>query len=380
MIYNLNRITLILILATCFGCNDKKTTQIVEAGVDDSTITLTQNQFQAAGVKLGHVIKQSMAVPLPVNGKLDVPPQNMITISAPMGGYVKATKLLQGMKVRKGELLVTLENQEYIQLQQEYLQNESKLAYAENEYKRQQALAAENVNAEKTLQLAKSEFESLKALVQGLKAKLKMINIDPQAIQSSGISSTIKLFSPANGFVTVVNVNLGQFVNPSDQLFRIVNLEHIHAEVYVYEKDVPKLKVGQRISFHLQNDTEERTGTVYLIGKEIEEDRTVRVHCHMDKEDETLLPGMFITGRIHVETREVDVLPAEAIVDFQGQKLIFIRQKDGAFRSIPVSTGLTEGPNTQVTLPEAFPKEQEVVVSNAYPLLGLLKNEEEEEE
>ena len=320
-----------------------------------------------------------MAVPLPVNGKLDVPPQNMITISAPMGGYVKSTKLLQGMKVRKGELLVTLENQEYIQLQQEYLQNESKLAYAENEYKRQQALSAENVNAEKTLQLSKSEFESLKALVDGLKAKLKMINIDPHAIRSSGISSTINLYAPTNGYVTVVNVNLGQFVNPSDQLFRIVNLEHIHAEVYVYEKDVTKIKIGQRITFHLQNDAEERTGTIYLIGKEIEEDGTVRVHCHMDKEDESLLPGMFITGRIHVETREVDVLPSVAVVDFQGEKLIFIKEKDGAFRSVPVSTGITEGKNVQVTLPEGFEQDQQVVVSDAYPLLGLLKNKEDDE-
>ena len=379
MIYKLFRTSYILLIATIFGCGNKNSPPAEEVRVDDSTVTLTQTQIRAAGIELGRITKQSMAVPLPVNGKLDVPPQNMITISAPMGGYVKSTKLLQGMKVRKGELLVTLENQEYIQLQQEYLQNESKLAYAENEYKRQQALSAENVNAEKTLQLSKSEFESLKALVDGLKAKLKMINIDPQAIRSSGISSTINLYAPTNGYVTVVNVNLGQFVNPSDQLFRIVNLEHIHAEVYVYEKDVTKIKIGQRITFHLQNDAEERTGTIYLIGKEIEEDRTVRVHCHMDKEDESLLPGMFITGRIHVETREVDVLPSVAVVHFQGEKLIFIKEKDGAFRRVPVSTGITEGKNVQVTLPEGFEQDQQVVVSDAYPLLGLLKNKEDDE-
>jgi len=379
MINRISQLLPVIIFVTMLGCGEKKQAPAEEALVDDSTITLTDSQLRAAGVQLGHIGKKSIAVPLPINGKLDVPPQNMITISAPLGGYIKSTKLLQGMKVRKGELLVTLENQEYIQLQQDYLQNESKLAYAENEYKRQQALAEENVNAEKTLQLAKSEYESLKALVDGLRAKLQMINIDPQSLKTSGISSTIKLYSPTNGFVTVVDINLGQFVNPSDQLFRIVNLEHIHAEVFVYEKDVPKLKIGQKISFHLQNETVERTGSVYLIGKEIEKDRTVRVHCHMDKEDDTLLPGMFITGKIHVESHDVDVVPSKAVAEYQGGKFIFVKQKDRSFRSVLVSTGLIDGEDVQITLPENFDSSQEIVVSNSYPLLGLLKNKEEDE-
>jgi membrane fusion protein, heavy metal efflux system len=359
--------------------SDKGESGNAEAVADPDVVTLTDKQIQSVGIILGKVEKKSVTTSFQANGTLDVPPQNMISISAPMGGVVKSTSLLEGMKVRKGEILATLENQEYIQLQQDYLQNVSKLQFAEAEFKRQQELASENVNAQKTLQLSKAEFESLQAMVKGLEARLRLININPASIGTTGIRSEMHLYAPQAGYVASVNVNVGQNVNPSEPICRIVNLEHLHVELFVFEKDVYKVRPGQKITYSIPNETEKRTGSVYLVGREIGEDRTIRIHCHMDKEDEDLLPGMFVTASVFTETIEAEVLPANAIADFQGNKFIFVALNNNSFQSIPIKTGTMQDDYIQVLLPEKFDRDSRIVVSNPFPLMGLMKNTEDEE-
>src|SRR5690606_1145648 len=144
--------------------------------------TLSEMQYKSIHLRLGQITAKKMATTLQVNGELDVPPQNLVTISAPMGGFVKSTKLLQGMRVHKGEVIAILEHQDYIQLQQDYLYNVSNREYAETEFKRQEELLKENINSQKNFQLAKSNYERAKAQVQGLHAKLRMLNIDPTTV------------------------------------------------------------------------------------------------------------------------------------------------------------------------------------------------------
>lgn len=186
-----------------------------------------------------------------------------------------------------------LQNADYIQLQQDYVDNKSQLEFLEAEYKRQQELAKENVNSQKILLQSKTQYQSMLAKVSGLKSKLSLLGISSTQIESGNFQSTISLTAPISGYVTQVNVNIGMFVNPTDVMFKIVDTEHLHAELTVFEKDVPKLKIGQKVRFTLANETVERIATVYLIGREIGEDRTVRIHCHLDKEDGELLPGMY---------------------------------------------------------------------------------------
>lgn len=342
-------------------------------------INLTSAQFKAANITLGKIERKAMGTTLQVNGILDVPPQNLITIAAPMGGFVKYTKLLQGMKVQKGELLVTLENQEYIQLQQDYLDNVSKLEFMEAEYTRQQELAKENVNALKSLQQAKANYQSTKASVKGLEAKLAMINISTKTLEAGDIQPTINLYSPIQGYVTIVNVNIGQYVNATDVIFKIVNIEHLHAELQVYEKDINRLTVGQKVSFQLPNETDIRMASVYLIGKEISPERTVRVHCHLDKEDEHLLPGMYVTASIETTLHETDVVPVRAIVNFEGEDFLFAATSNKEqFESIKVEAGNSTEEFVEVHLPPGFDKNRSIVVNGAFELLGSQKNTQEE--
>ena len=375
-----NRFSLIFtvcLLTACGGQVDNNEAVAVSSNI----IKLSPTQLKAVNITANVIESRPIGTTLQVNGMLDVPPQNLITIAAPMGGFVKSTKLLQGMKVRKGEVVVTLENQDYIQLQQEYLDNKSKLEFLEAEYNRQEELAKENINAQKSLQQAKSQYQSTRASVKALEAKLAMININASTLSEGSISSTVQLHAPITGYVTVVNVNIGQFVNATNEMFKIVNIEHIHAELQVYEKDISRITVGQKVAFQLAHEKESRTASVYLIGKEISPERTVRIHCHLDKEDEHLLPGMYITATIETATHQAEVVPSTSLVNFEGKDYVFATTDNPAeFELISVTTGLTDAGYSEIALPAGFNKQRQIVVSGAFELLGVLKNTEEEGE
>lgn len=392
----------LLLLAT--GCNSSKneiTKPEKKEHHDETEVELTADQFKVAGIQTGSLENRSLSGTIRVNGKLDVPPQQMMSISVPMGGFLRKTDLLQGSYVRKGQLIATIENQDFIDLQQNYLETESKLEFASNDYQRQQDLQIANANSQKTLQQAKATFQSLKAQKDGLGQKLRLININPEKLASSGIRGTINLYAPINGYVTEVNANLGKFVTPSEVLFEIVDTQHLHAELTVYEKDVPRLKIGQKVRFTLANETAERIATVYLIGREISKERTVQVHCHIDREDKEMLPGMYLTALVESVGRSVPSLPDQAIVNYEGRNFIFLvedshketphnhkeseseteKQELGdehSFKMVEVKTGVTENGFTEIQTSQNFNQESKIVIVGAYSLLSKLKNAEGE--
>jgi len=395
----ISKYTLSLFVATSilFACGKSDQPSVSEEHHDEeeNTVELTEAQMKNAGVELGKVERKQISGTIKVNGVLDVPPQQLISVSVPLGGFLKSTTLLQGSQVKKGQLIAVIENPDYIQIQQDYLEAKTQLEFSKADYDRQQELAKENVNAQKTLQQAKATYQTGLAKLNGLTAKLKMINIDFTSLDAGNITSTGNVYSPISGYVTEVNVNIGKFVNPSDVLFEIVDTEHLHAELTVFEKDVPKLKIGQKIRFTLANEDKERFATVYLIGRKIGSDRSIRIHCHIDKEDKELLPGMYLKAIVEAGGIEVTALPDEAIVDFQGKKYVFIPIEEEAhgeeknegtetheegqhFKMLEVEIGNSEVGYTEIVTTESINEKTEVVVKGSYAILSKIKNSEEE--
>jgi cobalt-zinc-cadmium efflux system membrane fusion protein len=387
-----------IMVSILFSCKGKEETPEAEDHheEDASTVELTEAQIKTAGIELGKVEPRQISGTIKVNGVLDVPPQQLVSISVPLGGFLKSTTLLQGSRVQKGQLIAVIENPEYIQLQQDYLEALNQFDFSKADYERQQELAKENVNAQKTLQQAKSTYQSWLAKRNGLLAKLKLIHVNLEEVEKGNISSTGNVYSPISGYVTEVNVNIGKFVAPSDVLFEIVDTEHLHAELTVFEKDVLKLRIGQRVRFTLANESEERMATVYLIGREISADRSVRIHCHIDKEDKELLPGMYLKANVETGGAKVPALPNEAVIDYQGKKYIFIpvegeahehspeekhakEEEEGThFSMVEIQTGNSELGFTEVILPDTLNQSIDVVVKGAYSILSKIKNSEEE--
>ncbi|MEJ7644944.1 MAG: efflux RND transporter periplasmic adaptor subunit [Chryseolinea sp.] len=376
------------LLSICVSCstNESKEPAEVEGKTEENVAEFTQAQYKTARIELGKIEKKQISGTISASGVIDVPPQQLISVSIPIGGFLKNTELLQGVRVRKGQIIATLESMDFVQMQQEYIEAKNQMNLARTDYERQQELARENINSTKTLQQSQANFATWQGKVKALLSKLKMVSADLASLEQGDITNTIKVFSPINGYVTEVNVNIGKFVNPSDVLFEIVNTEHLHAELTIFEKDIPKIKIGQKVRFTLANETTERTSTVYLIGRKISDDRTIRIHCHIDAEDADLLPGMYLKAQLETGGLKVDALPDEAVIDYQGDKYIFVTTEqanhkgDFHFKMLDVQTGSSEMGFTEVTVSENIEMEKfSVVTEGAYAILSKLKNAEEEE-
>lgn len=375
--YSIIKAVVLLALASACSNNPPSMDASEAAPPPETLVKLTAEQFKTAGILTGQAQRIQLSENVRVSGRLDVPPQNMVTLSAMLGGFVKETSMLQGTHVKKGQVVAIMEHPSYIELQQQYLEATGKVVYAEKELSRQQVLSKDSVNAAKSLQLATAEYEMARATHEALRAKLEMVNLNPETIRQKGIQKEIRLYAPIQGYVTQLYVNVGAYVQPNDPLFKIVDTDHLHAEVIVYEKDVAKLTIGQKIRLRLNNEQTDRMGTIYLIGKEIDEDRTIRIHCHLDKEDNRLLPGMFFTGEILTDSKEVLALPEQSVIFFDGKHYVFVVNSDDTYEMIEVVVGATDNGYIEVTFNNEVDS-REFVLRGAYDLLGYLKNTSDE--
>jgi len=363
-----------------FSCNGEVKKEAVVAEVkEDETVVFTDEQIKNAGIETGEVLKQVMNAELNVNGVVDVPPQNLVSVSFPIGGYLKTTKLMPGMHVSKGEIIAIMEDQSLIQLQQDYLIAQTKLVFLQQEFERQQTLYQSNVNAEKVLQQSKSDFESQKVLVKGFKERLHLIHIDPEKLSEQTISRTVPVYSPINGFVSKVNVNIGKFVNPADVLFELINPDDIHAALTVFEKDMDKVQIGQSVLVSLTDDPgKEYACKVILVTRNVDENRSGTLHCHFHDKPSHLLPGMFLNAKIRVNTKSVTTLPENAIVRYGNNEYAAEQIDSQTFRLLPVRTGLRANGSVEIITSEGQLENKKFVLKNAYAVLGKLKNRAEE--
>lgn len=350
-------------------------------------VSLTKAQYQVAGIQLGQPEQRTLSTTLPLTGVLDVPPQSRVSVSVPFGGYVRSIKLEEGIRVRKGQTLTVLENPEFIQLQQDYLDTKARLEYADLEYKRQQELSRENVAALKVFQKTSSERQSLQAQLAGMGQQLSLIRINPATLQADRLTRTVTIPSPVDGYVTNVPVNNGRFVNPSDVIVELTDVKDLHVHLSVYEKDVARIHPGQLVRFGLGGKGPlSHLATVFLKGKSISADRTIAVLARPQGISEDFIPGAYVSGQVAVSSNPQTVLPDGAIVNFGGKSYIYILEsKSGQpvnyrFRQVEIKPGISQNGYTMVPLPPSIdPKQTPIVISGAYSLLSQINNGEEEE-
>lgn len=349
---------------------------------DLNTVQLTDAQWKNAGIETGKPEKKDISSILKLTGSIDVPPQNRVSVSVPLGGYLRSTRLLPGMHVGKGTTIAVIEDQQYIQLQQDYLMAKAKLLYAEQEFNRQRDLNQSKASSDKVYQQAQLEYSSQKVLVRSLAEKLQLIGIRPGRLDENSLSRSIAIPSPIDGFVTKVNVNIGKYVNPSDVLFELVNPGDIHLALTVFEKDVNKLSVGQRLLAYTNNDPAKKVPCeIILIGKDFSTDRSIEVHCHFKRYDKALIPGMFMNAEVKLESKQVDALPAEAILSYQGKQFAFAVKGDRQFEMTELRTGATENGYTAIDTGD-IPRINSMlfVTKGAYTLLMKMKNTSQDNE
>lgn len=339
------------VLLSFFSCGNKEAkseqAEMQKEAVTDNRIFVTKAQFERSKMTLGNLEEKPFSVTVKATGMIDVPPENRAVVNATMGGYIKTTPLLIGDTVRKGQSLVTIDNPKFVTLQQEYLEVNEQLSYLKAEYERQKTMRAENITSQKSFLQAESTFKTAKARHNGLRKQLQMLNISPTRVEAGNISSVVTIYAPISGSITKLNITKGTYVSPATAIMEIIDNEHIHLELSVFERDIMKLKKGQLINFKIpESSIESYKAQIHLIGTVIEENRTIKVHGHLEKESEVnFLTGMFVEADIVTESTFAKALPETAIVTSEDNafvlKLVEENEKGYYFEQTPVKLGNT---------------------------------------
>lgn len=376
---NIYKILILFTFAILSSCGNKEK-QTSENGLSevnrDDRIQVSKEQFDQNNMKLDVIKEREFPVMVRTSGMIDVPPENRAVVSATMGGYIKTTPLLIGDKVRKGQLLVTIENPEFITLQQQYMEVNGQLSYLKAEFDRQQTMVAEKISSQKSFLKAESEFKIAIAKYNGLRKQLGMLNISAEQVEKGNISSVASIFAPIDGSITKVNVSRGTFVSPSVSIMEIINNDHIHLELSVFEKDIMKVKKGQLVEFRIpEASTETYKAEVHLVGTSIDENRTIKVHAHLENEEASnFLTGMFVEANIIINSSTLLSLPSDAfgVINDQSYVLLLDEEKKGDyyFKQVLVETKGNYQNITAFDKSTTFGQEAQFLSKGAFSLIG----------
>lgn len=388
-------LSLAVLVAAFTGCGSKSTNpnsdeKAEEGHAEESVgaVHLSQLKFNSLEFKIDTLPLRALSGVVEANGQLEVPPQHEATVTAILGANITSIKVIEGDKVRKGQVLAYLSHPNLSQLQTNYIKAYSRLQYLEKEMQRQKRLYEEEVGSGKAYQEIVAEYQGMKGEVKGYEVQLKQLSLNVSKIQTGEIYQNVPVVSPIGGYIEKVKVQIGQFVDPQSEMFMIVNTEHIHADLMVFEKDVSKVKKGQMVSFTVESVPDKRLeAEIYSVGKKFEQNpKAVHIHAEIKNKEDFLIPGMYINGRIHTTGRKVFALPSEAIIEEQGKPYIFVAQppegdeSEWKFAPIEIRTGITDEGWVEIKLLEELPEGAKVAWNNAYYLISEMKKGDTEHE
>lgn len=373
-----------ILLTTIFlsGCGrntNPKMTKEDAVDVASNMVQLTKEQVNLAQLELAPIEKGKMKGMTHLNGVIDVPPTGIASVSIPMGGYIQDINLIPGTYVKKGQVLATVKDPAYVQLQENYLSAKAKLIYLQQDIDRQKTLLTQEAVSKKAFQQLQAEFNTNAIQLKALSEQLKLINIQPESLTTEKMSSLVQLVAPIAGYISKVNINRGKYVTPSDILLEIINPNDIHAAITIYEKDIANFKVGMKGTVTLTQDPAKKYPvSVLAVAHNINEDKTGLLHCHFEKIPANVLPGMFLTADMVVETKDAVLIPIASVQRFQGKDYIFIQSSTNTFEVIEIQVRQSNAEFVTVSNADANAWiGKQIVIKNAFSLLGKLMNKSE---
>ncbi|MCD7901658.1 MAG: efflux RND transporter periplasmic adaptor subunit [Bacteroides sp.] len=234
------------------------------------------------------------------NGTFVLSPRHHASVTLSMDGIVKNTTLLPGKYVKKGELLATLENPEFVDLQQNYLDASAQCEYLEAEYKRQEVLSREEAASQKKFQQSKADYLSMKSRKDATAAQLSMLGVSPETLQARGIASLLEVRAPISGYISNLQMNMGKHIPAGEPLCDIIDKNNTLIKLTAYEKDISRIKSGHKILFRVSGmGNESFDGEIISVGQSVDNvNRSLEVYARVMENNELFRPGMYINARI----------------------------------------------------------------------------------
>ena len=348
-------------------------------------VHLSASKLTKLGIKVDTLPERSLSGNVKVNGRLALFPQHRATVTTILGANVTAINVIEGKRVKKGQVLAYLSHPNLTNLQAAYIRAYNQKQFLEKEYEREEQLYEAGVGSGKAYQQAQANFLAMKGEVAGFEAQLIQLNIDAGKTRTGKILQNVPVVSPIDGYIEKVLIQTGQFVDPNATLIMITDLDRIHADFMVFEKNVYQVKEGQKVSFRVESiPGKTLSARIFSVGKNFEQTpRAVHVHAEIEQKENFLIPGMYIYGEIHTGSSLVNALPEDAIVMEEGKSFMFMaeaQQEDGKtewiFKPVEVITGISDDGWVEVHSVESFPENVQVAWNNAYYLIAEMKKGE----
>jgi cobalt-zinc-cadmium efflux system membrane fusion protein len=373
-------VSIILALSSCSAKKEEEKTVYENTKFKEeehNIVQLSDKQIQSVGITTSTIQERAMQKLIRLNGKVEIAPSHISSVSSIMGGHIKSINVISGSRFNKGQILAVVEDPQFIQLQQDYLVTKAQLESARLNFNRQKDLNASKASSDKTLQTAQAEYATLTATLKGLEQKLNIIGINARGITSSNIRSRINIYAPFSGFVSKILVNNGQYINPSDTLFELINPAGLLLELKVFENDVNDVKTGQEILVYNNQSPDKKTNAkIVSIVPNIEMGGSSIAVAKLTAPNPDFIKGMYINAEVMMNSRYTYSLPNESIISFENKNYIFEDLGNKKYKMIPVNTGISDDDFTEVIKADRF-KNIKIVQKGAYSLLMMLKNKAE---
>jgi cobalt-zinc-cadmium efflux system membrane fusion protein len=364
------------------------------------SIELTSAQIKAVGIQIGNIEHKNLNSVIKASGQLVVPPQNKADVNVLVGGIIKQINVMEGQAVSKGQVLVSLENTEFIKMQQEYLTAKNSFVFTQAEYQRQKELSAANAGTGKNLQQVEADYNAEKSKIITLEKQLQQLGINPASVANGNIISQVAIVAPIKGTIGHIAVNTGTYAEPGKPLMQIIDNSQIHCDLIVYEKDLFMVKIGQKVNFILTNqNNQEIQGEIYGVNKSFEdESKGIIVHAVIKNAAKyRLIQGMYVTALIDVGKQQVSAVPVDAVVRSEGRDYIFVARAENGqadtvrnekgkeneetihFKKVEVISGVSELGFIEIRPIDKLPENSKIVTKGAFYILSKSKGSAEED-
>lgn len=378
---NISLYSLALIL-TVTSCSKKEEEKTVYENTkfnknNENTVHLTEKQIQSVGLTTTTVQDRNMEKLMKLNGKAEIAPSHISLVSSIMGGHIKSINVINGSHFSKGQVLAVVEDPQFIQLQQDYLVTKAQLEAARLNFNRQKDLNTSKASSDKTMQTAQAEYSTLNATLKGLEEKLRIIGINAKGLSTGNIRSKINIYAPFTGFVSKILVSNGQYINPADTLFELINPSGLLLELKVFENDVNDVKVGQEILvYNNQNPGVKSNARIISVVPSIENGGSATAVARLSSVNTEFVKGMYVNAEVNISSRYTMGLPNEAVVSFENKNYVFEDLGKSSYKMIPVAVGISDDQFTEILKADVL-KDKKIVQKGAYSLLMMLKNKAE---
>ncbi|WP_278353130.1 efflux RND transporter periplasmic adaptor subunit [Chryseobacterium gleum] len=376
---SLYSLALILTVASCSKKEEEKTvyenTKFTRN--NENTVHLTEKQIQSIGLTTTTVQDRNMEKLMKLNGKAEIAPSHISLVSSIMGGHIKSINVINGSHFSKGQVLAVVEDPQFIQLQQDYLVTKAQLEAARLNFNRQKDLNTSKASSDKTMQTAQAEYSTLNATLKGLEEKLRIIGINAKGLSTGNIRSKINIYAPFTGFVSKILVSNGQYINPADTLFELINPSGLLLELKVFENDVNDVKVGQEILvYNNQNPGVKSNARIISVVPSIENGGSATAVARLSSVNTEFVKGMYVNAEVNISSRYTMGLPNEAVVSFENKNYVFEDLGKSRYKMIPVAVGISDDQFTEILKADVL-KDKKIVQKGAYSLMMMLKNKAE---